>query len=215
MTCTRLSPGSSSGAPLTMKQGALTFTDDPFIEPGNRILANGNSTALPEQNTIVEEDLFRKPIDTDELLKKGKAKQVSHAGRSRNYWEKCGYVYQLCEYRDLRYQGEYTTFGRKHDLFGLFDALAVKLGEPLIGVQVCSTNDANKHFRDMCSDDIDTRSGNRRKIDNLRLWLAMGFRVVVIEWQRRPKVGNKEWFEVLHEVTTETIEGVLARRKKK
>jgi hypothetical protein len=199
----------------------LTSDVDPFIDANSKVLPNGNSVPIDHEFVTREEGLFAAPIgDLEELLTKKKPKSTApnHNERTRAFWERQGYLYYhgegqeiVTSYRD----GKPETFaGRKFDILGLFDALAIKPGEPLIGVQVCAKLQFNKHLRSMCSHDIDKRSGNRKNVDNLRIWLAMGFRAVVLTWEERAKVGSQKYFAELYEVTAETIDMVAARRRK-
>jgi hypothetical protein len=139
---------------------------------------------------------------------------IDHRKRSANYYRRQGYIYAPTETRDIAAGGDWTRLGKKHDLLGFMDAIAFMDGVPgILGVQICSTGGHTAHIRKACSEEIDAKSG-RKRIDNLKAWLSAGNRFVVIEWQRRQKVGNQEWFPVEHEVTLNTIELVISRRRK-
>jgi hypothetical protein len=203
----------------------FTEKPDPFLpaadDPTYIITEDGNSR--PNRVTVEREKTENFGQDVGRLFeeKQKKAKPVNHNDRSRTYYERLGYAYWFGEGKELisnwdpRSNSLQTYAGRSFDILGLFDALAMKVGEPLIGVQVVSTDGLNKHLRQMCALDPDKRSGNRNNVDNLRLWLAMGFRAVILQWEQRAKVGSQIWFPVLHEVTEETIRGVESRRKKR
>ncbi len=196
----------------------LAFDDDPFLDENSEVLPNGNSrpigSAMPKGESLIGD-----PVDLTELAgKKPKAVQVNHNSRSRQHWERQGYVYYFGEGQEIvsRWNGGHAEVygGRKFDILGLFDALCFKVGSPVVGVQTCSKAGFNEHIRSMCGRDEDKRSGNRRNVDNLRLWLDMGFQAYVMYWEERAKVGNQKWFPVITEVDYATIEGVEKRRRK-
>jgi hypothetical protein len=105
---------------------------------------------------------------------------------------------------------------RKHDLLGLFDAIAMHPNPAtpgIIGVQLCSTGDAGAHARKMASPELDKKSGAARA-DGLRAWLASGNHALILMFERREKVGNQEWFPVENWVTEEVIAKIESRRRK-
>jgi len=157
----------------------------------------------------------------DPASQKAKRKIVSHTARTTAWCEKQGYTSTAVEMKDLYVSGGQSFQGKKHDLLGLFDRLALDPRSlKTIGIQVVSTNlksgkaaERNKHLRKMCSTDIESKS-RKSFLSNLRLWLACGNRAIVLDWEQRPKVGNQEWFPVVFEITEEVIEMVLSRKRR-
>jgi hypothetical protein len=189
-------------------QTELRDPEDPF--------SFGDDSHIRERNP---EDLGGGTLGVPAASLKGgsekgpKKKQVSHTQRARQYWERQGYVFALCETRDVFSDGRITVAGRKHDLLGLWDAIAIGPQTPgVVGIQICSTDDDLAHIRKMCSDTLDKRSG-KTNLENLRAWLAAGNPAFVLKFERRAKVGSQEWFPVLIAVDEKVIAGVIARRR--
>lgn len=204
---------------------------DLFEQPGElfgAVMPHGQDTrSLDEiKNSISDGKLGKSGMSIDDHVnRKPREKQTNHKPRARAYFEKQGYIYCPCEYRDTHYAGHGDIqLGKKHDLFGIFDSLALpklhriplttdvsQLG--MIGVQICSTGDARNHIRKMASSEVDTKCGTQRVV-SLRAWLAAGNHALVLEFQRRPKVGNQEWFPKEWWITEDVILDVERRRRK-
>lgn len=171
------------------------MTDELFGSP----FPNGSFDA-PELRELTPNKL----LSLDDHLNRKRVAPTDHGERTRTILERMGFTISKVEFTG------YT--GSKHDLFGLFDYLAIGHDET-IGVQVCTESDWRNHLRKACRDDVDKKSG-RKRIDNLRLWIeAPGRRALILGWEKRPSVGNRVWFETFHYVQTRDIEETLGRRK--
>jgi hypothetical protein len=192
---------------------------DPFILPGDHVLPNGNSSSTPIGQKP-EESLELWPEDPTRIMSKAPRRVVSHTERTKNWCDKQGWISTVCEMKDLYFDGKQSFEGKKHDLFGLFDRLAIDMASgKLVGIQVVSTSlkkpkgaSRNDHLRKMCSNDIESKT-KHRFIENLRAWVNTGNRAIVLDWEQRPKVGNQEWFPVVFEITHDVIDTVVASRR--
>lgn len=148
-------------------------------------------------------------LSIEDHIDKSSRKKVDHGQRARAYFAKKGWVFTPCE----------TTTGgvhgpvRKNDLFGFLDFVAFTPAGRTVGVQVCSQDTAGARLRKMCDSEVDSRS-KRKHIDNLRTILGAGWKVLILGFERRAKVGNQEWWPVETWVTEETISAVEGRRRK-
>lgn len=150
----------------------MTPEDDPFVNPGDTVLENGNSSSgnLPatkpkagfqkfqpvdKTKTITEignEILDRYDSGTINLENSGakpRRKKVSHKQRAIKYLEDAGYSVTWLEKYVTRPDG----FMFKQDWRGLWDLVAhhPKFGE--LRVNVCGTSkDMQAHIRKFCND---------------------------------------------------------------
>lgn len=77
-------------------------------------------------------------------------------------------------------------FGHRVDMFGLFDAVAVKAGVPgVMGIQACRDGDVAEHLDK-------TKLPEQSK--NLATWKAAGNRAVIWGWGKKgPRGERKLW----------------------
>lgn len=68
----------------------------------------------------------------------------------------------------------------RQDLFGFIDILAMKQGEPLIGIQTCVTGD------------MSTREKKIMDSPNYPIWLSTGCRLVIIGWAKQGARGKRK-----------------------
>mgnify|MGYP003336501287 CR=1 FL=1 len=153
----------------------------------------------------------RKGMSLDEHLNRTVRRTVAdHNARSRKLLEGQGYTVCKTEYRDMAWQGNMAVAGKKHDLLGLGDYLAVSESLTVL-VQVCSEDGWRAHLRKACSSEIDSKSGKAR-IDNLRLWIqGETRRFLILAWE---KDGRGWWQPIHHWITEKDIEETLGRRRK-
>jgi len=149
-------------------------------------------------------------VDPRAHLSKVSHAQVNHGERARAYFNKQGWVMTPCETNTGGYNGPI----RKHDLFGFLDFVAFSNSGDTIGVQVCSEATWTARLRKMCDSDIDSRS-RRKHIDNLQTLLECGWKILILGFEKREKIGNQEWWPVAHWVDWQLVEKVLGRRRKK
>ena len=84
-------------------------------------------------------------------------------------------------------------YGIRRDLFGILDIIAVKVGEPVLGIQSTVAG---------C---VSARLAKARQTPDLPTWLATGARFVVIGWATK----EGRWLPRIEEVTLGTV-GALA-----
>lgn len=194
---------------------------DLFVFDGDTVLPNGNSIGKGVHKATPMEDFENFGQDLSKATGKAKRKVANHHERTRNWATRQGWLYSPCEMKDIYFDGKMSREGKKHDLFGIADAICVdSVHRQVILLQIVSTSinkakgsSRNDHLRKMCSEAIETKT-KRSYLANLRSCLNAGIRVVILDWEQREKVGSQEWFPVVSEVTHEVINRVLERRRK-
>lgn len=181
------------------------MSDDPFIYEGDYVLPNGNSTTQKIESKPVEA-LENFAQDTRKLLGRRKRKSfTNHNARSIEYYEKQGYLVFKVEGRKVVGGGMSNPI----DFLGLFDFMAIKVGCPDIGIQVCALTDTAPHLSKMTSTQL-TSFNNRARIANLRSWLETGHRAVILGWA---KPGSR-WEATEREIDLAYVEKAEARKRK-
>ena len=110
--------------------------------------------------------------------------RISYSGKTRDWLRNEGFRVGTCEHWN-------SFVGRRFDLFGFIDLMAIREGE-IIGVQASS---ASGH------------SARRNKIlglDDARAWLEAGGKIWIITWRKATlKRGGKasRWVHRLEEIT--------------
>lgn len=137
---------------------------------------------------------------------KTKCKTVSHDARARKVMEDMGYTVTRLEKRIATPAG----FVFKQDYLGLWDYEGLKPGSPRLLVQVCGDSGKSVHRRKMCSDEK-AGDNKRPRIENLRYCIDHGWECVLMSFRKLP---NGHYAPTLEKITHETIEKVIARRKK-
>jgi hypothetical protein len=142
-------------------------------------------------------------------LKPGeKRKKADHNLRTREFYERQGYVVFRVDQTRTSYVGSIFTV----DFLGLFDWMAIKPDREVVGIQVTAYDAMGNHITKMCGSD-ETSFNKRRKCDNLRDWLKCGLLVHVIGWKQPGRHGSK-WEPTVRLVTMETLAPYDARRRK-
>ncbi len=137
---------------------------------------------------------------------KKKPKAPDHRKRSRAYLERFGYTVTLVEtWRTLR-----SGFACKLDKFGLWDFEAIKSGEPMLYVQVCSKSGKGEHLRSMCSDKL-ALDNRKKRIDNLMWCLNSGARCVLLTWERQE---NGRYEPEVIRINHALVQDILSRKRK-
>lgn len=72
----------------------------------------------------------------------------------------------------------------RQDLFGFIDIVAIKSGEPVLGVQTTSAKNIN------------AREIKARKSINLALWLNTGSNFELHGWSKKGKLGKRKLWQV-------------------
>jgi hypothetical protein len=88
--------------------------------------------------------------------------------------------------------------GRRMDLFGFCDVLAIREGSPILAVQACQKGEEAQHLR--------RYREWPRVAESIRTWLALGCELVIHAWQpieKRTKSGKRkiEWRAIERIVT--------------
>jgi hypothetical protein len=86
-------------------------------------------------------------------------------------WGRTAALYRALGYRVVK--TEYSSRGRRHDLLGFLDGLALGVGETL-GLQACGGGDFAEHLRKI--------EGPCRR--DAAAWLAAGNPIVVVGWRK-------------------------------
>jgi hypothetical protein len=92
--------------------------------------------------------------------------------------------------------------GRRVDLFGFCDVLAIREGHPILAVQACQKGEEAQHIR--------RYREWPRVADSIRTWLALGCKLVIHAWyavEVRGKSGKAkvEWRLIERSVTAEDL----------
>lgn len=104
----------------------------------------------------------------------GRKPQANYNKRTADVWRERGYSFEIVEH--------YNAFaGRKNDLFGFIDALAVG-PEGIVGVQMTSKSN------------MAARMTKAKAAPAYKNWLASGARFVVMGWEKN-KSGRYEFVE--------------------
>lgn len=96
--------------------------------------------------------------------------------RTKQYLERQGHLVAIVEY--------WTPFpkpwGKRHDLFGVFDLIMLKDGGEIWGVQATSTDHLNSRIKKL------------EESPECKAWLAKGGKVLCIGWAKRGKAGERK-----------------------
>lgn len=177
------------------------MTDELFGSP----YPNGQTEAPP-----IPERKPRNAMSIDDHLNRVARKpQVDHGQRTVDLFEKMGFTITKVEHRDVAWQGNMAVAGKKHDLLGIGDYLAICPTETIL-VQVCAESDWTAHLQKAAGDEIDKKS-RRKRIDNLRLWLEQKGRLFLIVGWAKPE---HRWVPTFHYITEKDIAAAIARRRK-
>ncbi len=104
----------------------------------------------------------------------GRKPQANYNSRTADVWRERGYSFEIVEH--------YNAFaGRKNDLFGFIDALAVG-PDGIVGVQMTSKSHMSERMK------------KAQGAPAYRNWLASGARFVVMGWEKN-KSGRYEFVE--------------------
>lgn len=216
------------------------FNEDPFITPGQDVNELGNSRPAGHAEAEDKGRRFVKGASAEDsfLGKEDRGKPPSHTSRTREWWEKRGWIYTIVEYRDVYSHGGISGVGVTHDLWGSIDALVLRCEEPFGppgALQNTSIKEIANHVRNkICGRDIDKKSG-RARIDCTKAWLKSGGRIFMQGWGTReeadrfldsqrhykifasyrnaPVKPNTKWFAVVIEIDLAIVEGVESRRR--
>lgn len=194
---------------------------DPFIQPGDTVLPNGNSKSkdLPPTSKNVGVKVFDpRPKDLDqnrlELDEHGdpeqgagkgkkKRKKVSHKDRALKYLQGLGWSTDWVE----RWVVTRDGFGFYQDFRGMWDVRCRRPGQPELRVNVCGDRkDMAAHLRKFCKDKTLLRF--REDLMNPNVICALlGHEPV--------KKGKQIRYEpIFQRLTIRDLEGVLSRRRK-
>lgn len=96
--------------------------------------------------------------------------------RTKDYLEKQGHMVAIVE----RHSPFPKPFGKKHDMFGVFDLFMLKAGGESWGVQATSTTN------------LSSRVGKIRESKEAARWLELGGKILVIGWAKRGERGKRK-----------------------
>lgn len=98
---------------------------------------------------------------------------MSPTSRSLQYLKKEGYQAQVVE--------KFNMFAHvRIDLFNFIDVVAMKAGEPLLGIQVTSTENLSHRIEKMNNN------------PNVGLWLSTGSKIELHGWSKKGKAGKRK-----------------------
>lgn len=146
-------------------------------------------------------------VDLTEIMGNAPAKfkKADHNIRTRDLYEKYGYFVFRVDQTRTSYGGSIYTV----DFLGLFDWMAIKEPNEIVGIQVCAKSAIGSHITKMTSTEV-TSFNKGRKIDNLMKWLECGCRVELVGWE---KVGAR-WQPTIRKLDMVEVEKAMARKRK-
>lgn len=157
---------------------------DPFYD-GKSHLPSGN-----------EHQPNPKPIKERGARTKTRRSAVTFNHKTREYWEKQGYVVEKVETMQ-------TVKGAvvKQDFCGCFDFMAMRPGE-IVLIQVSSKSMVRDHLRKMLGN-LDYRPGRTRRMA-CDFFHSIGWKMV-IHWFDQPGGDGTKWVQGIEEITPELI----------
>lgn len=166
-----------------------------------------DGTDVPRLNQGPKENLELWPDDPMKLYEKAPAKfkKADHNLRTRDLYEKQGYLVFRVDQTRTAYGGSIYTV----DFLGLFDWMAIREPNEMIGIQVCAKSALGSHVTKMTSTEI-TSFNKGRKIDNLMKWIACGGRVELVGWE---KFGAR-WQPTVRQLDQAEVEKAMARKRR-
>jgi hypothetical protein len=119
--------------------------------------------------------------------------------RTNKYYRDLGYTVDIAEHHN-------TFAGKKKDLFGFIDIVAIGHGET-IGIQATSTGNVNARYRKITEGFLGKDKEPDLTIPERALvWLESGNSIVVIGWKKyKKRVDNKLWRPTIRQVTIEDV----------
>lgn len=211
----------------TAPQRVEETADDPFEALG------GVTPRSQEQLDEIRDRTYREGMNTMKSVREPRKKSprpTDEGSQILDYWRGHGYVCLSVQ--------TYDTFGKKHDIMGFGDYLAIKEGGDAIMIQACTITGLNEHIRKICSDKV---MDGRAKVPHgecFKAWVSAPNRRVVIHvldtkekvdawldshaatvnawdsYRNYPYRANRKWHMLIVEVTMAEFDRVAERRRK-
>lgn len=125
---------------------------------------------------------------------------ASPTTRTNEYFRNLGYTVDIAEHHN-------TFAGKKKDLFGFIDIVAIGHGET-IGIQATSTGNVNARVKKILYGDLGKDKEPDPTIpERAQEWLRSGNTICVMGWKRyKKRVDNKLWRPTIRWLTLEDFE---------